>query len=258
MAFPPEDFCITLPEIPSIDDICLPGGLCISHIWDAIGKIPSAADISLDFFSQIGPALAPLKPLFDVIDTVLAVFRCVKAVPDAITNLDPTELIQCVPALAKLVDQLLKLVPQLSIPKMIKAALRALATLLRGIASDLRYIESQLRRIADQIDRAANLNDVTLEGFLICAQKEMDDTILSTAEALKGIGRIILLLNIFMGLIGAEEIPCFGTLLEDNLGQPFDFLVDLLTSLAQILNEIADAIPDPDLALTLALGAQKC
>lgn len=258
MAFPPEDLCIELPEVPSIDDICFPGGFCLSYVWDAIGKIPSAADMSMDFFSQIGPAMAPLAPLFDLLDTVLAVYRCVKAVPDAITSLDPSELFKCMPALAQLIDKLLKLIPQLSFPKMIKAALHNMAVLLRGIAADLEYVKSQLQRIADMIDRAADLNDVKLEGFLVCAQGEMDDTVMSTAEALKGIGRIILLLNIFMGLIGGEEIPCLGSLVSDNIADGLDAVIDLLTSLAAILDEIANAIPDPDLVLTLALGDQKC
>jgi hypothetical protein len=258
MAWPPDDLCFELPEIPTIDDICFPGGFCLSYIWGAIDKIPHMSDISLDFFSQIGPALAPLKPLFDILDTVLAIFRCVKAIPKVITELDPTELLNCFPALAKLIDQLLKLIPQLSIPKMVKAIIKNLAKLLRAVASDLRYIQSQLQRIADMIDRAANLNDVKLNGFLVCAQGTANDAAMSTAEALKGIGRIVLLVNILIGLFGGPEIPCFGSLISDNIAEGFDVLVELLTALAEILDDIANSIPDPDLVLTLALGDIKC
>ena len=258
MAFPPEELCFNLPDIPTLDEICLPGGLCLSYVWDAIDQIPHGADVSLNFFSQIGPAMAPLVPLFNILDTVLAVYRCVQAIPQTIVTLDPSELLQCIPALAELVDQMLKLIPQLSIPKMIIAALRNLAFLLRAIAADFLYIQSELQRIADMIDRAANLNDVKMNGFLVCAQDTMNGSILSTAEALKGIGRIILLLNIFIGLFGGEEIPCFGSLVSDNIADGIAVVVDLLTSLADILEAIADAIPDPDLALTLALGKQQC
>ncbi len=258
MAFPPEELCFDMPEVPSLDDICFPGGFCLSYVWDAINKIPSVADISLDFFSQIGPALAPLKPFFDLLDTVLAIYRCVKAIPDAITSLDPSELLNCVPALAQLIDQLLKLIPQLSIPKMVIAVVRNMAKLLRAIANDLRYLQSQLQRIADMIDRAADLNDVKLNGFLVCAQNDLDTTVMSTAEALKGVGRMILLVNIFIGLFGGEEIPCFGSLVSDNIAEGFDVVIDLLTTLAELLDTLADAIPDPDLVLTLAMGDMKC
>jgi hypothetical protein len=257
MTFPPEDLCFPLPDLPEVEDICLPGGICLSYVWDGIGKIPSVADISMDFYSQIGPALTPLIPLFNILDTVLAIFRCVKAIPDAITSLDPSELLKCLPALAKLVDQLLKLIPQLSIPKMVKVALKNMAKLLRSIASEITYIQSQLQRIADEIDRAAELQDVKMNGFLVCAQQDAFDTLAATGEALKGLGRIVLLLNVFIGLIGAEEIPCFGSLVSENTDN-LDAVIDLLTTLAELLDTMSDAIPDPDLALTLALGDLQC
>ena len=258
MGFPPEDLCVEMPSVPTIDDICFPGGFCLSYVWDSINKIPTAADIGMDFFSQIGPALAPLVPLFDIVDTALAIFRCVKAVPDAITSLDPSELLACLPALAKLVDQLLKLIPQLSIPKMIKAALKNLAAMLESIASEFSYLKSQAQRIADMVDRAADLNDVKMNGFLVCAQADLGETVLSTSKALEGIGRIILLINIFIGLIGAEEIPCFGSLISDNISEGFDVLIDIFLALAEVLRIMASVIPDPDIALTLALGELKC
>ena len=256
--WPPAELCAVIEAIEGLDDICFPGGFCLSHIWDGVNKIPHLADLPLDFFSQIGPALAPLKPLFDVLDTALAIFRCVKAVPDAITNLDPSELFKCMPELAALIDKLLKLIPQISIPKLIKTAIHNLAMLLRAIAADLRYLQSQLQRIADMIDRAAQLNDVKLTGFLSCAQNTIDQQTMSTAEALKGIGRIVLLINIFIAMIGGEELPCFGTLMSDHLAEGFDAVIEILTALATVLDEIANAIPDPDLVLTLAMGDQRC
>ena len=258
MGIIPDGLCLELPEIPSMDEICFPGGFCLSYIWDAIGKIPGLADMPMDFFSQIGPAMAPLAPFFNLLDTILAIFRCLEAIGDFATSLDPSGIFECFPALAKLIDQLLKLIPYLSLPKMVKSIIKALAMLLRGIASDLRYIQSQVQRILDMIDRAATINDATLDGILVCSQKTVEDTVMSTAEALKGIGRIILLVNILMGLFGGPEIPCFGELIGDNIAEGFDFIVDLLTTLAQILDEIADAIPDPDLVLSLALAQQKC
>jgi hypothetical protein len=78
------------------------------------------------------------------------------------------------------------------------------------------------------------------------------------AQALKAIGRIILLINIFIGLFGGEEIPCFGSLLEDNIGKGFDKIIELLLAMADMLDQIANMIVDPDWALTLALGNAKC
>lgn len=257
MVFPPDDLCIPMPNIPTADKICLPGGLCLDYMWDSIGKIPHAADVPMDFFSQIGPAMAPLKPFFDLLDTVLSLFRCVTAIPKALVTLNPGELLDCIPALAKAIDQVLKLIPQLSIPKMVISIIRNIATLLRAVSSDLSYVQSQLQRIADMIDRAAELNDKKLNGFLVCAQDDLEKTTMATAEALRGVGSIVLLVNIMMGLFGGPEIPCFGELFSgavDNI----DEIIDLLSKLAELLDDIADSIPDPDLVLTLLLGGQTC
>jgi hypothetical protein len=254
----PEGLCIVFEEIGLPDDICLPGGLCLSYIWDQVGKIPSLSDMNLDFFSQIGPALAPMKPLFDILDTALAIYRCVQAVPDCITKLDVGALLECMPALAKAIDNLLKLIPQLSLPKLVKAILKNIARLIRGIAADLSYIQSQIERIAEAIDKAADLQDVVLNGLLTCAQSNVEQTVFTTADALQGIGRIILLVNILIGLFGGDEVPCFSEGFLDAIGEGFDTLIEMLTMLAELLDELANAIPDPDFALTLALGKQRC
>lgn len=249
--------CAALANVGSLDDLCFPGGFCLSHVWQGIDQVPHLADMWLQFYSQIGPAMAFMKPFFTAVDTVLAVFRCVQAVPDAITNLDPTELFQCMPELVEKVNELLSMLPYLSIPRMVKALIHGLAGLLRGIASDLSYIKQQLQRIADAIDEAADLNDVTWSGLLSCAEQTVEDMQLSTAEALKGIGRIILLTNILLSLLsGAPEVPCFGTLMED-VGV-IDDLIGLLTDLANLLDALADKIPDPQVAITLLLGDQRC
>jgi hypothetical protein len=258
MAWPPDDLCLALSVPPALDDICLPGGVCLRYVQDAAGKVPHASDMVLGFVGQLGPAMAPLAPVFNLIDGVLAAYNCIKAIPDAITSLDPGKLLDCVPALAAVVDQLLHLVPQLSLPKLVKACLTTLAGLLRGIAADLRYTEAQLTRISQAADRAALLGDARMAGFLVCAQGDHQAVQDATVQALAGLSRFILLLNLFMGLFGGPEIPCLSALVEDGVAAGFDEAVAVLTDVADVLAALAGAIPDPDLALTLALGRQEC
>lgn len=254
--FPTTDLCIPFPVWKTPNDICLPGGVCLSYVMNGIGKIPNSTDMNLDFMSQLGPAMAPLSPFFTMLETVLQIFKCLQAVPEVVTN--PKKLIDCIPDLAALIDKLLGLIPQLSIPKLVKALILAIADLLQGVASDIAFIERQLKEILKQIDRAASLGDVKMNGFLVCAQQDLNDSAFSLADALKGIGRIILVINIFMGMFGGPEIPCFASLFDAEMGKGFDFVVKLLMSLSGILREIANMIPDPDIAITLALGSKKC
>jgi hypothetical protein len=251
--------CLPLPAIPTARDICLPGNLCLSVVWDGIGQIPHAADIPLQLFGQLGPAMAGLKPLFDVVEFAVAAFKCIKAIPDAITQLDVTELLKCVPELAKAIDKILALIPQLSIPRAIIALLKQMATLVEALAADFLFLQSQLQRILDGLDRAADLGDTTLAGFLVCAQSTVRDSAMSTAEALRGIGRVILLCNILLSLTGLDvEIPCFSGFIDAHIDEGFEWLAEQLTAIGAVLREVADAIPDPMLELTIALEAQRC
>jgi hypothetical protein len=254
----PAGMCLefTIPAPP--EDICFPGGFCLSYIQKSISEIPDMTDMIMDFLGQLGPAMAPLAPFFNVLDVVLQIFKCIKAIPDCITQLDPSGLIQCVPDLAEKIDKLMGLIPYLSIPKMVRALIRTIAALLRGIATDLQHLERELKKVIDAIEDAADLHDVNLDGILVCSQNHLNDSMSAMAQALKAIGRIILLINIFIGLFGGEEIPCFGSLLEDNIGKGFDKIIELLLAMADMLDNIADMIVDPDWALTLALGEARC
>ena len=223
---------------------------------DALMDRPSISDMVLKQLAQVGPAMAPLKPVFDIIDTALAIFRCVTAVPDAITNLDPTELFACVPELVEKINNLLALIPQLSLPRLIRSLLSALAALLRGFADDLDYLKRRMAEIAAAMDRAADLSDVTWAGFLSCAHETCKEQAMTMAEAIKGIGRIILLANLLMSLFGGPEIPCFSAML-DNLDE-IDPVIDALRLLATLIEYIVSLIPDLAYALTLVLGDMKC
>jgi hypothetical protein len=162
------------------------------------------------------------------------------------------------PELVERINALLNMIPQMALPRMIRQILRALAFLLRGLASDIEYIANELAAMGDAIDRAADLNDVSLSTFLSCAQDTLNDQAFGMADVLKGIGRIILLINIFMGLFGGPEVPCFGSLIRDALPGPLQPIIDALRALANTLDEIANLIPDPQLAITAALGEQEC
>ena len=80
MALP---ICLEIPELGDPPVITLPGGVSIQQF---------------NLMEAIQPALTPLMPVFDIIDTVVAVFNCVKAIPDSLgPPPDPTALAACIP-----------------------------------------------------------------------------------------------------------------------------------------------------------------
>lgn len=85
--------CLGIPSWPDPFAITLPGGITIEH---------------LNLVEVVQPALTPLVPVFEIVDAVVAVFNCVKAIPDISgAPPDPTALIACLPDLAEKIAKLL-------------------------------------------------------------------------------------------------------------------------------------------------------
>ena len=153
MALP---ICIEIPEIPDPFNLTLPGGIQIEHI---------------NLMEVIQPALTPLVPIFDIIDTVVAVFNCIKAIPDTLgPPPDPTAIAACLPDLAEKVAKLLKLIPQLSIPLTIIGLIDLVIDTLLRARSEIMHLQQQMQQILGVIDRATNLDDAGLMAIAQCAQ----------------------------------------------------------------------------------------
>jgi hypothetical protein len=83
-----EDICVELTVTPQRLSLTFPGGAALAAQLPDIG-IPDPMELSKQLMAQANAALAPLVPVFNIIDTVLALFQAVKSIPDAITHLDP-------------------------------------------------------------------------------------------------------------------------------------------------------------------------
>jgi hypothetical protein len=109
--------------------------------------------------------------VFDIIDTVVAVFNCVKAIPDSLgPPPDPTALAACIPELAEKVSKLLKLIPQLSLPYTIIGIIDLVIDTLRQARDQLLHLQQQMQQILGAIDRATELEDAGLMAITSCAQ----------------------------------------------------------------------------------------
>src|SRR5689334_19673536 len=105
----PFTLCLEIAEFPDPFALTLPGGIEIEDV---------------NLMKIIQPALTPLVPFFDIIDTIVALYNCIKAIPDALgPPPDPTVLAACLPDLAEQINKLLRLLPQLSLPLLIRRLL---------------------------------------------------------------------------------------------------------------------------------------
>ncbi|HLV65384.1 MAG TPA: hypothetical protein VKY73_06210 [Polyangiaceae bacterium] len=224
MALP---ICLEIPEIPDPLAITLPGGVTIQQI---------------NLMEAIQPALTPLMPIFDIIDTVVAVFNCVKAIPDSLgPPPDPTALAACIPELAEKVAKLLRLLPQLSLPYTIIGIIDLVIDTLRQARSQLVHLQQQMQQILGAIDRATELEDAGLMAITSCAQANVAQEAANVGKALASLGKLIGLLNIFLGMVGAPEVPDLSNL----AGRPLDEVLPPIDAIVKALQDVRGAVPVP-------------
>lgn len=224
MALP---ICIEIPELPDPISITLPGGVTME---------------SINLMEQIQPALTPLVPLFNIIDTVVAIFNCVKAIPDTLgPPPDPTVLAACIPELAEKVNALLKLIPQLSLPYTIIGIIDLVLDTLRQARSQLLQLQAQIQQITGAIDRATELEDAGLMAITSCAEANVAQEAANVGKSLASIGKLIGILNLFLGMIGAPEVPDLSNLAD----VPLDEAIEPLDAIVEQLQAVRDMVPVP-------------
>ena len=207
--------------------ITLPGGVTMQQI---------------NLMQAIQPALTPLMPLFDIIDTVVAVFNCVKAIPDSLgPPPDPTALAACIPELAEKVAKLLRLIPQLSLPYTIIGIIDLVIDTLRQARSQLMHLQQQMQQILGAIDRATELEDAGLMAITSCAQANVAQEAANVGKLLASLGKLIGILNIFLGIVGGPEVPDLSNL----AGRPLDDVIPPIDAIIEALQTVRSAVPGP-------------
>ncbi len=217
-------------DIPALDDpfgIELPGGITIERI---------------NLMEVIQPALAPLVPLFDVVDTIVAVYNCMKAIPDSLgPPPDPTAIAICIPELGEKVAKLLRLIPQLSLPYTLIGLIDLVIATLRQAKRELHHLQLQLQQILGAIDRATNLEDAGLMAITSCAEANVGQEAANVGWMLASLGKLIGLINLFMDLAGGPKVPD----LSDLAGMPLDDAIPAIDALIDQMKGIRDQVPVP-------------
>jgi hypothetical protein len=218
---------VEIPAIPPPLQLTLPGGVTIEDI---------------NLMQIVQPALTPLIPIFDIIDAVVAVFNCVKAIPDSLgPPPDPTVIAACLPDLSKKVSKLLRLIPQLSIPITAVGIIDLLLDALRQARSLLLQLQQQMVQITGTIDRASELEDAGLMAIAQCAQANVAQEAANVGKSLAALGKLIGILNMLLGMIGGPEVPDLNSL----SGRPLDQVIPPLDAIVETLKNVRSAIPTP-------------
>lgn len=232
-----ETLCVELAVTPQRLSIAFPGGASLDPELPDLG-VADPVQLSKQLLAQANAALAPLGPVFNLVDLALALVKAVNAIPDAISHLDPSEITDALPELAQKASKLLALVPQASVPRMIVGLIDTLLAYLGGLAGQLRALIDQQVRIQKAEDRAAEFGNAQLQAVADCSKHHVAAQLQSLSESVTPVNRLIALVNVFAQLAGLGPLPELPSLGSDAAAS-----LQLLEGAVQALQRIRDAIP---------------
>lgn len=223
----PSPVCVHIPPSPPPQRLTLPGGVTLEH---------------LEFLDVVQPALTPLMPFFDLLETVLALFDAVKAVPEAIgPPPDPTALARALQKVAEKIAGLLRLVPQLSLPLTVVGLIDLLVRELGKTRDLLVHLQGRLDATERMVERARQFGDGELARLAACVRSNIEQEAANAGQRLGALGGLVAILNLFTAMIGAPSVPDLGAL----SGTTLDTLIAPLDALVQTLRAVRSAVPLP-------------
>lgn len=263
-------FCYRLPPMSELFPpvITFPGGAEVEAIIDAT-KNYSACALNANLLAQLQAAMAPLMPMFKIVDLVTALAQCGIVVADIINRLPlpPTaqqlsDLATCSAAIAEALAVVTQLfAPALAIAKLIKGLSTAVLNQIDCIITQLQYLDGQIIAaqavIANASETGANAVQVAQAQ---CKLDALDQQAQNVMQMLASIGRILCLVRILLssGLIpGADQDDI--SLPSDPSGLPIDLILQDLTALRDAIQTFLElpAFNIPGLELT-AGGSFEC
>lgn len=226
---------IACPEIPGLE-VCralLPGGLEFEDV---------------DLLRLVQPALAPLVPMFTIMEVVVAIKACIEAVEDALgPPPDPSKLARCLPDLSRKIGKLLRLLPQFSVPvlliTLIDCIVRELEKLRRFVLGLLRELE----RISALLALAAELNDPNINLIGACAGDRLAATLDGRMKGLVALGRVLGSIRVLGALVGvnSDAVPDFAAISAAPLAEAveqIDSTIEALGALRGAIEPLAQAV----------------
>lgn len=218
--------CLTL-SLAGNPSITFPGGLELKAALNSITP-PTSYEVAMALLGQLNTALAPLQPIFIILDVILAIMEFLKVV----TTLSVGKMVEALKDLAEKLLKLLALLPQFSIALMILGVIDTILVFLQGLVSVLKtWATTQFR-----ISSAPRGKYDSLDQILACTSAYLDAQVQAMSQNLGMVKYLIGLINGFMDLIGLGDygIPDILDLSSNGLLEQVlvleagvDFLVEL-------------------------------
>lgn len=227
----PAEACAALAQAIN-PRIVLPGGV----VMQAVSGLETGDPMKIvrGTLAGVSPAIAPLTPVFDLIEALVAVKELGEAIPN------PVKITEALQKLTKKVTGLVAMLPQLTVPNLAKSVVETIAAGLRALRGQLAAMIAHGERIAADEVRAQTLREPARTALLSvvgCARENLGVQLANENAAMGPLNRLIATLNALLSAVGLPCIPVLGDV-ELDPG-----VLDLLDDVAEMLEALGAAIP---------------
>lgn len=233
-----SELCVPIPEFPKELKITLPGGLEFSNTTGHLQL--GAFEYARAAMAQINPALAPLGPMFRIIDAVLSVQKCLTTIPEILgPPPNPKKLKDALEELAKRMALVAQLAPILSVPIMVLQMIDVFIATLEAAGNEL----TSLARYAVRIQQAEiqSAHSPGLLQIIKCAKSSQDQQMTNLEHIFGTINPTIDMINLFASLAQLHDgfpIPHFQGVIPGDLALSGAALQDAAAKLRVVRNYI--------------------
>ncbi len=213
--------------------VTLPGGLAVQGTVPQIGASPLEAARAT--IGALNSALAPLGPVFSIIDALLALVKFAQTVPKVV--MQPDKVVAALVDVVKKAGKLASLVPQLSVPLMVLGTIDVLIAFLAGLSDEVTAIAAMEARLAELVAIAT-----TVPAMGPISASVTDQISGRRAQLTCALGDVVPLLgvvNVFCELVGLPPIEIDA----DPQSGSLDDVAEALATAVHALQTVRAAIP---------------
>jgi len=246
---PTSSFCVELERLTTLPAIHFPGGQILQPQIDPTRGIPGACGLSIDLVGKLDSALAPLQPLFTLLDCVAHLAQCFLLLTEVVSNpFKIPDLLGCIPELLGKVNGVLALVPPLpqgvvQIVTFVVDVVRFAAVQIGCVVDQLRAVDEQLKRVEEDLKAAERAEDPQMKAAILelagCGRKSAEASASTALSALGPIARILCTVRSFLVLTGPE-----GKKLAQKLQFPDPTNIETLDEAISLLGTVKTTLLD--------------
>lgn len=100
---------ISVPDPPP--SVSIPNYGVMSKAWTTLDRIPNAMEMLAGMQDQLATAMAPVKRYIEIVETLAAFKNCMSAIIDAVSQMNPDPIFDCVKLLLKVIPRILSWMP---------------------------------------------------------------------------------------------------------------------------------------------------